>query len=102
MALKSKQTEIIEEEELPFPVPGVDETEEPKEAVVVVDQEKQLPDYAILNPEICPFSVAEFEVTRPASKVVTLPAARLSEEGVQRHAEKAAATNNMSSSLFFI
>ena len=52
MALKSKQAQIIEEEELPFPVPGVDETEEPKEAVVVVDQEKQLPDYAILNPEI--------------------------------------------------
>ena len=53
MALKSKQAQIIEEEELPFPVPGVDETEEPKqEAVVVVDQQKQLPDYAILNPEI--------------------------------------------------
>ena len=52
MALKSKQAQIIEEEELPFPVPGVDETEEPKQAVVVVDQEKQLPDYAILNPEI--------------------------------------------------
>ena len=52
MALKSKQAQIIEEEELPFPVPGVDETEEPKQEVVVVDQEKQLPDYAILNPEI--------------------------------------------------
>ena len=50
MALKSKQAQIIEE--LPFPVPGVDETEEPKQEVVVVDQEKQLPDYAILNPEI--------------------------------------------------
>lgn len=49
MALKSKQAQIIEEEELPFPVPGVDE---PKQEVVVVDQEKQLPDYAILNPEI--------------------------------------------------
>ena len=52
MALKSKQAQIIEEEELPFPVPGVDETGEPKQEVVVVDQEKQLPDYAILNPEI--------------------------------------------------
>ena len=51
MALKSKQAQIIEEEELPFPVPGVDETE-PKQEAVVVDQEKQLPDYAILNPEI--------------------------------------------------
>ena len=52
MALKSKQAQIIEEEELPFPIPGVDEKEPKQEAVVVMDQEKQLPDYAILNPEI--------------------------------------------------
>ena len=52
MALKTKQEtikpEIVENEELPFPVPGVDETNE----VAVVDQQQHLPDYAILNPEI--------------------------------------------------
>ena len=47
MALK--KTEVIEEE-LPFPVPGVDE--EPVNEIAVVDQEQTLPDYAILNPEI--------------------------------------------------
>ena len=51
MALKTKQTEIIEEEELPFPVNGV--TEETKVTdVAVVDQQQTLPDNAILNPEI--------------------------------------------------
>ena len=51
MALKTKQTEIIEEEELPFPVNGV--TEEPEVTdVAVVDQQQTLPDNAILNPEI--------------------------------------------------
>lgn len=47
MALK--KTEIIEEE-LPFPVPGVDD--KPENEIAVVDQDQQLPDYAILNPEI--------------------------------------------------
>ena len=53
MALKSKQEtikpEIVEDKELPFPVPGVDE--EPKNEVAVVDQQP-LADYEILNPEI--------------------------------------------------
>jgi hypothetical protein len=57
MALKSKketvQAEIVEEEELPFPVNGVEEkTDEPTNEIAVVDQEQHLPDYAILNPEI--------------------------------------------------
>ena len=51
MALKTKKTELVEEEELPFPVPGVDETDEHNE-VAIVDQPQTLPDYAILNPEI--------------------------------------------------
>ena len=71
MALKSKQAQIIEEEELPFPVPGVDETEEPKQEVVVVDQEKQLPDYAILNPEI-PMSVKIGVATNVANHLAPL------------------------------
>ena len=50
MALKTKQTEIIEEEELPFPVNGVTEEAEVTD-VAVVDQQT-LPDNAILNPEI--------------------------------------------------
>ena len=50
MAMKTKKTELIEEE-LPFPISGMDETTEPTE-VAIVDQQKQLPDYAILNPEI--------------------------------------------------
>ena len=48
--MKTKKTEIIEEEELPFPVNGVTTSEETE--VAIVDQQKQLPDYAILNPEI--------------------------------------------------
>lgn len=51
MALKTKQTEIIEEEELPFPVNGVTEEVEVTD-VAVVDQQDQLADYEILNPEI--------------------------------------------------
>lgn len=51
MALKTKQTEIIEEEELPFPVNGVTEEVEVTD-VAVVDQHQTLPDNAILNPEI--------------------------------------------------
>jgi hypothetical protein len=51
MALKTKQTEIIEEEELPFPVNGVTEESEVTD-VAVVDQHQTLPDNAILNPEI--------------------------------------------------
>ena len=55
MALKKEtvQAEIInEDEELPFPVPGVDETDEKNEVAVVDQTPKQLADYEILNPEI--------------------------------------------------
>ena len=53
MALKSKQNKLDNEnEELPFPVEVVtDELDGPTE-IEVVDPQKQLPDYAILNPEI--------------------------------------------------
>ena len=64
MALKTKKndTETIEavliengdmkqDEELPFPINGVNEEVEHHE-VAVVDQQQTLPDYAILNPEI--------------------------------------------------
>lgn len=57
MALKKEtvQAEIVDEE-LPFPVPGMDETNEQVNEIQVVDQPQTLPDYAILNPEI-PMSV---------------------------------------------
>ena len=55
MAMKKQketiQAEIVDEE-LPFPVPGVDETEEQNNEIQVVDHPQNLPDYAILNPEI--------------------------------------------------
>lgn len=51
MAMKSKKTELIEEEELPFPVEGVEATD--NQTTEIVEAASQtLPDYAILNPEI--------------------------------------------------
>ena len=70
MALKTKQETIkpeIVDEELPFPVPGVDETNE----VAVVDQQQQLPDYAILNPEI-PMSAKVGVATNVANTLAPL------------------------------
>ena len=57
MALKTKQSKIEEEEELPFPVEVVTE-EEPITEVAVVDQPQntQLADYELLNPDL-PMSV---------------------------------------------
>ena len=57
MALKTKQSKIEEEEELPFPVEVVTE-EEPVTEVAVVDQPQntQLADYELLNPDL-PMSV---------------------------------------------
>ena len=74
MALKTKQEtikpEIVENEELPFPVPGVDETNEHNE-VAVVDQQQHLPDYAILNPEI-PMSAKVGVATNVANTLAPL------------------------------
>ena len=58
MALKSKKqetiTEIVEEEELPFPVEVVSEDvdDQVQETSIVKQETDSLPDYAILNPEI--------------------------------------------------
>ena len=54
MALKKEtvQAEIVGEDELPFPVNGVEETEEKSEVAIVDQQPAHLADYEILNPEI--------------------------------------------------
>ena len=57
MALKTKQetiTEIVEEEELPFPVEVVSEEvdDQVQETSIVKQETDSLPDYAILNPDI--------------------------------------------------
>lgn len=53
MALKSKQNKLDNEnEELPFPVEIVTDELDGPTGIEVVDPQKQLPDYAILNPEI--------------------------------------------------
>ena len=53
MALKSKQNKLDNEnEELPFPVEVVTDELDGPTGIEVVDPQKQLPDYAILNPEI--------------------------------------------------
>jgi len=51
MALKTKQTEIIEEEELPFTIEGIPEEVDQTQEIVVAENQK-LPDNAILNPEV--------------------------------------------------
>lgn len=58
MALKSKQSKIEEEEELPFPVEVVSEPDEESTvtSVTVVDDARPLADYEILNPDL-PMSV---------------------------------------------
>ena len=72
MALKTKKNE---EEELPFPVEIVTETEEVNddqvETTAIVEQDKPLPDYAILNPEI-PMSVKVGVATNVANTLAPL------------------------------
>ena len=72
MALKTKKNE---EEELPFPVEIIEETEEMNddqvETTAIVEQDKPLPDYAILNPEI-PMSVKVGVATNVANTLAPL------------------------------
>ena len=72
MALKTKKNE---EEELPFPVEIVTEdeiqTDDQVETTAIVEQDKPLPDYAILNPEI-PMSVKVGVATNVANTLAPL------------------------------
>ena len=80
MALRTKQetiTEIVEEDELPFPVEVVSDeetevyTNKPDNEIVVSNDPKPLPDYAILNPDI-PMSAKVDVATNVANTLAPL------------------------------
>lgn len=68
MALKKSKTEIIEDGELPFPINGENKEVEVTDVAVV---NQQLPDYAILNPEI-PMSAKVGVATNVANTLAPL------------------------------
>jgi len=73
MALKTKQTQI-EEEELPFPVEVVTEdgvNDQVQETSIVKPETDSLPDYAILNPDI-PMSAKVHVATNVANTLAPL------------------------------
>ena len=71
MALKSKKTELIEEEELPFPIEGVTEKTDDQTTDIVEVGSQGLPDYAILNPDV-PMSAKVGVATNVANTLAPL------------------------------